>query len=242
VEVRKTSPPAVVYRNGPHQFEDDDESLPGSWPKQEMTSPINSLAVEADGSDAASMVSNHVNDQIAVQIAQIEKEQHSSPSEGLGFQGLSTYRSQESMYIAHTELTPIMEVSPPGSLASDAADVFVAGRLPSLSPDSDVKEAHASPPPTRDSHSSSAKGPASPQSSTHSNDRVRTSSLTSQAERLRNKFLNRKNATDVDLTVDTLAANPAKVERRMKFESLIRSGETMKMTLTPTSLRSIEVL
>lgn len=141
--------------------------------------------------------------------------------------------------VNRTELTPIMEAaSPRDSMASELGEPVVTPRLVHLPTD-----VHSSPPPTRQSQSSNkgSTSPASPAVSVHSTEKARTSSLTSQAERLRNKFLNRKPSPERDLTVDTNATSSDQLERRMKFESLIRSGETMKMTLTPTSLRSIEV-
>ena len=126
----------------------------------------------------------------------------------------------------HTELTPIMEHSDRESINAAQDDYAEPPVVPHK----------GSPPPTRQSNRS-GKSP-SRTDSVHSVG-ARTSSLTSQAERLRNMFL-RRNSPERDLMVDTEACGPD-MEKRMRFESLIRSGETMKMTLTPTSLRSIEV-
>ena len=147
------------------------------------------------------------------------------------------------MIINHTELTPIMESSPRESMASEPASPIASLRLVSIKSRSSDER---SPPGTRhSSHSGKGAGPpGSPAMSLDgATERARSSSLTSQAERLRSKFMNRngKASPDKELTVDTVAADPAKMERRMKFESLIRSGETMKLTLTPTTLRTIEV-
>jgi hypothetical protein len=229
VTIRKTGPPTIIYRYGQDQVEN--EELPSPMDTVTPLMSPNSLYVETDD-DVASEASSHVIDKIASQIRELENEQYSSPPVGLGL-----YQTEEPIYVQRTELTPIMEVSDPGSLASEAAEPYIASRIASL--DAEMKDQHITPPPTRQS-SNSGRSPVSPQSSTHSIDRARTASLTSQAERLRNKFL-KKSPPEDDLTIDTGASDPAKIERRMKFENLIRSGETMKMTLTPTTLRSIEV-
>jgi hypothetical protein len=184
-----------------------------------------------------------VNDKIASQMAELERDR---ASVGLGLgdittNGMSqvtvTNLSREPIILNRTELTPIMETaSPRESVASDLVEQMGTPRI--VTP-----KVHAiSPPPTR--HSSSSKkratSPDSP-SSSHSGERSRTASLTSQADRLRNKFLHRNRSPPRDLVVDTDAASPVILDRRNQFEDLIRSGETMKMTLTPTSLRSIEV-
>jgi hypothetical protein len=210
--------------------------------------------VETDESDAASAHSNHVNDRIVSHFRELEKEKQAAAAIGLGLGEYGThemshitstelYQGQGPMIINHTELTPIIESSPRESMASDSASPVASPRLVSVKSRSSDER---SPPSTRHSnHSGKGAGsPGSPAMSTHSaTERARSSSLTSQAERLRSKFMNRngKSSPDKDLTVDTVAADPAKMERRMKFESLIRSGETMKLTLTPTTLRTIEV-
>ena len=231
--------------------DEESEVIPGSWPVEgEPVSQINTLAVEADESDAASAHSNHVNDKIVNQFRELEEKQ-AAAAIGLGLGECGThemshltetelYPEQGPMIINHTELTPIIETSPRESMASESASPATSPRLVSVkSRTSDER----SPPSTRHSNHS-GKGVGSPAMSIHStNERARSSSLTSQAERLRNKFIHRngKSSPDKELTVDTEVADPAKMERRMKFESLIRSGETMKLSLTPTTLRTIEV-
>lgn len=238
VSVHNTASPT------PPGTEAEEDSLPGSWPKQgkptTATTPTNTLAPPQVDSDADSIISNHVNDQIARQMRELDREQKVAATVGLGLQSVPPATPQAPIYVNHTELTPIMEMSPRESMISETVEPVISSRVQSSKGRSsdEHKDVYGSPPPTRHSHSS-AKVPMSPTFSTHS-DKARTSSLTSQAERLRSKFLNRKGPAE-DLTVDTFAADPVKTERRMKFEHLIRSGETMKMTLTPTSLRSIEV-
>ena len=242
------TPPLVIVKPAVSSDEESDV-LPGSWPKEEEAlSQVNSLAVEADVSDAASAHSNHVNDRIVDHFRELEKEKQTAAAIGLGLGEYGNnemshvtptelYQGQGPMIINHTELTPILESSPRESMASESA----SPRLVSVKSRSSEDR---SPPSTRHS-GHSAKGVGSPVMSIHSTgDRARSSSLTSQAERLRSKFMHRngKMSPDKDLTVDTVAADPAKMERQMKFESLIRSGETMKLTLTPTTLRTIEAL
>lgn len=215
--------------------DEEEELLPGSWPKDGV--PIsNNLAVPHEESDASSTRSNHVNDRIARQMKELERQHRPAPV-GLGLsQSTISNPPQNASYVVHPELTPILESSPRDSMNVEADSDFVIS--PRLQSSRTRNSDERSPPPTRHSNHS-AKIPMSPTFSTHS-DKCRTSSLTSQAERLRSKFLNRGGANG-ELTVDTVAADPTKMDRRMKFEHLIRSGETMKMTLTPTSLRSIEV-
>lgn len=247
-------PPVVVVKPDVTS-EEDTEALPGSWPREdESISQVNGLAVEADESDGASAHSNHVNDQIVSHFRELEKEKQAAAVQGLGLGDYDSnemshvaptdiYLGQGPMIINHTELTPIMESSPRESMVSEPASPIASPRLVSMKSRSSDER---SPPGTRHS-SHSGKGAGSTSSPALSmdgaNERARSSSLTSQAERLRSKFMNRsgKSSPDKDLTVDTVAADPAKMERRMKFESLIRSGETMKLTLTPTTLRTIEV-
>jgi hypothetical protein len=217
--------------------------LPGRLSKgEERKSTFQELTTDTDDSDDSA---EHVNDRIANQFAELERD-HAAVGFGLGditSNGMSsvtiTNITRGPIIVNRAELTPIMEAaSPRDSMASELAEPVVAPRLVHLPTD-----VHSSPPPTRQSQSSNRgrTSPASPAVSVHSTEKARTSSLTSQAERLRNKFLHRKPSPERDLTVDTDAASSDQLERRMKFESLIRSGETMKMTLTPTSLRSIEV-
>ena len=229
----------------------ESDVLPGSWPKSEVQCPLTAEPIaeeeeeeeeegeseeesEEEGSDAGS---DHVNDRIANQFAELERDQAAAAQVGLGLGDITT-NGMSSVVVhnlirgapvyPHTELTPIMELSGRESIGSEPADYAAPPVVPTK----------GSPPPTRQSQGSN-KSP-SRTNSTHSADR-RSSSLTSQAERLRNKFLNRKAPLDSDLTIETDSAGPEEMERKMRFESLIRSGETMKMTLTPTSLRSIEV-
>lgn len=251
VQVRQPATPTVMVFKSSLASDEDSEVLPGTWPKEEDSKPeeplsqVNHLAVEAEESDAASIVSNHVNDKIASQFAELEKEKHEAAMIGLGLSEIgeisqtSSVLEQGPMIINHTELTPIIESSPRESMNSEFAhpvsnDVGNSGSRKSGSSD---EMQNTSPPPTRHSYKSSKGSPAV---STHSGDRARSSSLTSQADRLRSKFMRGKAASE-DLTVDTASTDPAEVERRIKFEQLIRSGETMKLTLTPDSLRSIEV-
>lgn len=244
------TPPLVIVKPAVSSDEESDV-LPGSWPKEEgSVSQVDTLAVEPVVSDAASAHSNHVVDKIVDHFRELEREKQTAAAIGLGLGEYGSnhisevsptelYQGQGPMIINHTELTPIMESSPRESMASESA----SPRLVSVKSRSSEDR---SPPSTRHS-SHSAKGVGSPGSSvmsTHSAaERARSSSLTSQAERLRSKFMHRngKVSPDKDLTVDTVAADPAKMERRLKFESLIRSGETMKLTLTPNTLRTIEV-
>lgn len=227
------------------QSDSDPQVIPGSWPT-EGTSTFQSSTTAANDSDS----SEHVNDRIANQFAELERDQATTTRVGLGLgdfatNGMSTVTvtnlTRGPIIINHTELTPIMESSPRESMASETGEPVIS-TLPRHS-SSRSNDIHSSPPPTRHSQSSKLPtSPASPAVSIHSVDKARTSSLTSQAERLRSKFLNRKTSTEGSFTYETEPANPENLERRMKFEHLIRSGETMKMTLTPTSLRSIEVL
>ena len=216
--------------------------IPRSGLKSEEKPTFQELTADADDSDYSA---EHVNDKIANQFVELERDQAAA---GLALgditsNGMSsvtvTNITRGPIIINHTELTPIMEAaSPRESMASEAGEPVVSPRL--VYHPNDVL---STPPPTRQSQCST-KGPTSPASpavSIHSVDKARTASLTSQAERLRNKFLNRKPSPERDLRVDTDATSSEKLERRMKFENLIRSGETMRMTLTPTSLRSIEV-
>lgn len=241
VHVPQAASPAVIKEISP-SVEPETDDIPGSWSKEKPSS-FQELTAETDDTDG---LSDHVHDRIADQIAELEKDRAEATTIGLSLgditsNGMShitvTNLSRGPIVINHTELTPILETSPRESIASDYVEP-VAPVVPRTRSNDKLE----SPTPTR--HSSMSKKrpetPNSPAFSTTSADRTRTSSLTSQAERLRSKFLTRKPSPDPDLTVDT-SANPDKTERRMKFESLIRSGETMKMTLTPTSLRSIEV-
>jgi hypothetical protein len=247
--------PPVVVTKPSVTSQETSEALPGSWPNEdESISQVNSLAVEAEESDGASAHSNHVNDQILSHFRELEREKQAAATKVLGLDEYDSnetshlaptdlYQGQGPMIINHTELTPIMESSPRESLASEPASPIASPRLVSMKSRSSDER---SPPGTRQS-SHSGKGAGSTGSIVLStdgaNERARSSSLTSQAERLRSKFMNRngKSSPDKELTVDTVAADPAKIERRMKFESLIRSGETMKLSLTPTTLRTIEV-
>jgi hypothetical protein len=239
--ISQISSPAVVES----QPNSDPQVIPGSWPT-EGTPTFQNSTTSADDSDS----SEHVNDRIANQFAELERDQATTTRVGLGLgdfttNGMSTVTvtnlTRGPIVINHTELTPIMESSPRESMASETGEPIIS-TLPRHS-SSRSNDIHNSPPPTRHSQSSKlATSPASPAVSIHSVDKTRTSSLTSQAERLRSKFLNRKTSTEGSFTYETEPGNPENLERRMKFEHLIRSGETMKMTLTPTSLRSIEVL
>ena len=231
--------PAVIDEAAEPHAEDEHDSIPGSWPRDE--SVINTSAPEQYDSDAAS---NHVNDRIADHFAQLERDQQNAViHQELGditTNGMShttvTNLSRGPIIVNHTELTPILEsASPRESMGSDA-ELYIAPRLMSLKNRPNEEQAvYGSRPATGHSHSSSRGSPAV---SVHSGERARSTSLTSQAERLRNKLINRKISPEGDLTLDM---SPSKSERRMKYESLIRSGETMKMSLTPTSLRFIEV-
>lgn len=238
VPVPQAASPAVMKV----QLNMEGDVIPGRWPQEEK-STFQELTTAADDSD----VSDHVNDKIAYHFAELERDQ-AAAAVGLGMGGVSsngmssvtvTNLARGPIIVNHTELTPIMEASPRESMASENGEPIVTPCLIS----SHSNDVLSSPPPTR--HSQTSKGttsPASPAVSVHSVDKVRTSSLTSQAERLRSKFLNRKPSPEGSTTVDTGTMNVETLERKMKFENLIRSGETMKMTLTPTSLRSIEVL
>jgi len=213
--------------------------LPGTWSKSDARLPLTEdpIAEEESEEDASDAGSDHVNDRIANQFAELERDQAVAAQVGLGLGDITT-NGMSSVVVhnlvrgapvyPHTELTPIIEHSGRESIGSEVEDYATPPVVPPK----------GSPPPTRQSQGSNRS--PSRTNSTHSADR-RSSSLTSQAERLRNKFLNRKAPLDSDLTIETGSAGPEEIERKMRFESLIRSGETMKMTLTPTSLRSIEV-
>lgn len=229
--------------------QETNESIPGSWPTT-LTSNSKTYLVEAEDSDASSQ-SNHVNDRIAKQFAELDRDTKAAATTGLGLglvddQGMSNVTPsfyQGPMIINRTELAPIMESSPRESMASDHEPAMVP-RILTLKTRSNEEGARDvySPPPSHHSHSQSMKsvnGPTSPAVSIKSLSRSRSSSLTSQAERLRNKFMK---TSSPERGNDAEYIDPTKVEKRRKFESLIRSGETMKLTLTPTSLRSIEVL
>ena len=235
VQVPLAVPPPTIIQDSTTESEDEPDApdaIPGSWPKDREEK-------QSESSHSPSMSFDDVNDKIASQMAELERDR---AFVGLGLgdittNGMSqvtvTNLSREPIILNRTELTPIMETSPRESVTSDTMEQMGTPRI--ITPKSYV----ASPPPS----SSSKKRPTSPESlsSSHSGERSRTASLTSQADRLRNKFLYRNRSPQRDLVVDTDAANPAIIDRRTQFESLIRSGETMKMTLTPTSLRSIEV-
>jgi hypothetical protein len=213
--------------------------LSGSYPKSESAIPPTEYPIpeEEEESEAES---DHVNDRIANQFAELEKDQAIAAQVGLGLGDITT-NGMSSVVVhnivrsapvyQHTELTPIMEHSDRESINA-AQDDYAQDDYA----EPPIVPSKGSPPPTRQSNRS-GKSP-SRTDSVHSVG-GRTSSLTSQAERLRNMFL-RRNSPERDLMVDTEASGPD-MEKRMRFESLIRSGETMKMTLTPTSLRSIEV-
>jgi hypothetical protein len=239
VEIPRAASPAIIKPPSPS----GSGVSQGSWSKgEEEKSTFQDLTTNADDSDDSV---EQFDDRIANQFAELERDQ---VAVGLGLgdittNGLSsvtvTNITRGPIIINHTELTPIMEAaSPRESMVSEPGEPVSPPSLVDI-----PKDIHSSPPPTRQSQSSNRgpTSPASPAISVHSTERARTSSLTSQAERLRNKFLHRKASPERDLTVDTDAAGSEQFERRMKFEHLIRSGETMKMTLTPTSLRSIEV-
>ena len=229
--------PPTITQDSTTDWEDEPDVIPGSWPKDEdEKSP-------SESSHSPSMSFDDVNDKIASQMAELERDR---ASVGLGLgdittNGMSqvtvTNLSREPIVLNRTELTPIMETSPRESMVSDTVEQMGTPRI--VTPKSHV----TTPLPTRHS-SASKKRPTSPDSlsSSQSGERSRTASLTSQADRLRNKFLYGNRSSQRDLVVDTDAASPAVLDRRNQFESLIRSGETMKMTLTPTSLRSIEVI
>ena len=239
IQVPQVTAPTIIEEPTTIADDDDDDAdvIPGSWPKDKDEEK------KPEPGHSPSMSFEDVNDKIASQMAELERDR---ASVGLGLgdittNGMSqvtvTNLSREPIILNRTELTPIMETtSPRESMASDLVDVM---GTPSIV----AAKTHAtSPPPTRHSSTSKKRAPSpdSP-SSSQSGERSRTTSLTSQADRLRNKFLNRNRSPQRDLVVDTDAASPAILDRRTQFESLIRSGETMKMTLTPTSLRSIEV-
>ena len=236
MQVPQAAASAIIQHSTTTDSDDEPDVIPGSWPKDREEE-------KSEPSHSPSMSFEDVNDKIASQMAELERDR---ASVGLGLgdittNGMSqvtvTNLSREPIILNRTELTPIMETaSPRESMVSDVVEQMGTPRI--VTP-----KIHAtSPPPTR--HSSSSKkratSPDSP-SSSHSGERSRTASLTSQADRLRNKFLYRNRSPQRDLVVDTDPASPTTLERRSQFESLIRSGETMKMTLTPTSLRSIEV-
>ena len=231
IEVPHAAAPALI-RESTVQSEDEPDNIPGSWPKDN----------EEKKPETSHSLSMSFDDKIASQMAELERDR-TVVGEGLGditTNGMSqvtvTNLSRQPIILNRTELSPIMEASPRESMASDNIDQIVAPRV--VTPITQV----TSPSATRPS-SSSKKRPSSPDSpsSRHSGERSRTASLTSQADRLRSKFLYRNNSPQRELVVDTYAASPVERERSRQFESLIRSGETMKMTLTPTSLRSIEV-
>jgi hypothetical protein len=227
------------------KFQSDSETnvTPETLLQSEDKSTYRETKTPTEDSDVSS---DNVHDKIADHFAELERDQAVASSFGhvigdITSNGMSsvtvTNIVRGPIIVNHTELTPIIECSPRESMASEPGELATTPQLVSTRPN----DVHGTPPSTR--HSQSSKGAtssASPAVSIHSIEKARTSSLTSQAERLRNKFLNRK-PQDANLTVETDLSNPEKVERRMKFESFIRSGETMKMTLTPTSLRSIEV-
>jgi hypothetical protein len=224
------------------------EPIPGSWP---TVDPIPTLpaATEADDSDTSSG-GNHVNDRIANQFAELERETQAAAITGLGLgavgesfsQVTASNWSQGPMILNRTELTPIMESSPRESMASDIEPATVPRILTLKTRPSDdsgmMRDLYGKSPPSQHSHTLSVNGPTSPAVSIKSLSRSRSSSLSSQAERLRNKFMQKSSP---ERTIDAEYIDPTKVEKRRKFESLIRSGETMKLTLTPNSLRSIEV-
>jgi hypothetical protein len=209
--------------------------LPGSYPKSEGGTPPTEYPIPEEEEEDSEADSDHVNDRIANQFAELEKDQAMAVQVGLGLGDITT-NGMSSVVVhnivrgapvyQHTELTPIMEHSDRESLNAGQDDYAEPPIVPSK----------ASPPPTRHSNRS-GKSP-SQTDSIHSAG-GRTASLTSQAERLRNMFL-RRNSPERELMVDAEDGAPD-MEKRMRFESLIRSGETMRMTLTPTSLRSIEV-
>ena len=94
--------------------------------------------------------------------------------------------------INHTELTPIMEAaSPRESMASETGEPVIS-TLPRLSSIFRTISTVVLHQPDNRNPQKLPTSPASPAVSIHSIDKARTSSLTSQAERLRNKFLNRK--------------------------------------------------
>lgn len=226
--------PAVIIKASPITTEVN--TIPGSWPKDDSVDQR--LTPEPNESDAAS---NHVNDRIAEHFAELEQQTAAISMLGdITMNGMSqvtvTNIQRGPIIVNHTELTPILESNSARESMVLDDEPQIAPRLMSLK--SHSSEERVSRPHTGHSHSSS-KDRSSPAVSTHSNDRARSTSLTSQAERLRNKFMNRKAPPETDLTLD--AVTVTKSERRMKYESLIRSGETMKMSLTPTSLRFLEV-
>jgi hypothetical protein len=224
------------------------EPIPGSWPTVE-TIPTMPAATEAEESDISSG-GNHVNDRIAEQFAELERENHVAAITGLGLGAVGQISSQVTasnwsqgpMILNRTELTPIMESSPRESMASDVEPATVPRILTLKTRPSDdsgkMRDMYGKSTPTQHSHTLSVNGPTSPAVSIKSLSRSRSSSLSSQAERLRNKFMQKSSP---ERSVDAEYIDPTKVEKRRKFESLIRSGETMKLTLTPNSLRSIEV-
>ena len=203
-------------------------------PTKYQASPSENLQPEEAGHNVSS---DQVNDKIVHHFAELERDRASATAgQVLGdiTQVKVTNISREPIIVNHTELTPIMETSPRESMASDYAE-----QINNAHPASSKRG--SSPPITQSSSIKRPTTPVSPVVSIQSEDRARSASLTSQAERLRNKFLIRKASSESDSTAET-STTPGKLERRMKFENLIRSGETMKMSLTPTTLRTIEVL
>jgi hypothetical protein len=219
-----------MIKSGSQSDAESDILPPPTWTR-ERSSSSSSLRIKSE--DA---LSDDVNDKIAHQCAELERGRELGLNENGISQVTVTNLTREPMVINRTELTPIMETSPRESLASDYAEQ-IASHL--VSPKGRVNDLQNQQ--TSLSRSSSIKRPASPATSNHSVDKNRTASLTSQADRLRNKFLNRKTSVESDFGEEPASGRLEK-ENKMKFESLIRSGETMRMSLTPTTLRSIEVL
>ena len=248
IQLPQANPAVIVLKSTTSNQEEDTDSLPGSWPKQDGLQVPEDRADGGDESDASS----HVNDKIANQFAELERGQEANAAIGLGFDnvpshGMSTVTVRNLTHtpyvLTHTELTPIIEASPRESMASDYMETVNGSRRNGATTGwstEETRERVASPPPMKSSNKGLAS-PISPSGSIRSIGRTRSSSLSSQAERLRNKFM-RKASVDEDSNIaEEEPPSPVRTQRRMKFESLIRSGETMKLTLTPNTLRVIEV-